>query len=122
MVHASPAILSKAHGRELVDWLARSDDEERELIVEAVVPARTVTLKRRGTRVLPAAVRAGEGSPSNPLERLYADLGRLLHSPPTLLKAARAVAVLANSREARKLLDHPLVKAVRLNRSLRPRR
>jgi hypothetical protein len=113
---------TKAHGRELVDWLARSDDEERELIVEAVLPARKVTMKQHGGRLLPTGIRVAVPAPSSALDQLYDDLSQRLPTQPTLLKAARAVAILANSRDVRDLMEHPLVKAVRLNRPLRVRR
>ena len=114
----APESTAKIHGQELVDWLDRTDGEKRELIVEAALPPRTVTLSPRGEgRVKVSGIRGGDCA--GDLERLYKDLSGLVHSPPTLLKAARAVAVRVDCDEAREILAHPLVKAVRLNRRLR---
>ncbi len=107
---------------ELTEWLARSSDEVRELIVEAAVPRRKISLLRgTGGRLLPADV-ASSGSRTEVLEELRSYLKDLLATSPTLLKAAGALAVRASGREAQELLAHPLVRALKLNRKLLPPR
>ncbi len=110
----------KIHDHELSEWLARSNAEERELIVEAAVPSRKVSFRKRADgRMLPAAV-GGSEARTAVLEELRSYLQGLLATPPTLLKAAGALAVRASGSEAQALLEHPLVKSLRLNRKLHP--
>jgi hypothetical protein len=52
------------------------------------------------------------------LAEFHAFLASLLDVPPVLLKAAGAVAIKATSKQVRQFIDHPLVKAIRLNRQL----
>ncbi len=117
------AVLStpqKIRDVELTDWLARSSDEVRELIVVAAVPRRRVSLLRgAGGRMLPTDV-ASSGSRTEVLEELGSYLKDLLKTSPTLLKAAGALAVRASGRQAQELLGHPLVRSLKLSRKLLP--
>ncbi len=111
----------KVFDSELVEWLTRDSSDARELIVEAKLPARKVSFQKGPQgRMLPRSV-GKTASRTDALGDLFVDAKALLGTPPTLLKAAGALAVKATRRETQKLLEHPLVRAVRLNRRLRRR-
>ena len=117
---ATLATPEKVHDRELLAWLSGDGDEKQELIVEAAVPRRKVSFRAvPDGRLLPATI-GGSAKKKAILEELASYLTELLHTRPTLLRAAGAFAVRATGSEAERLLDHPLVRSVRLNRRLRP--
>lgn len=120
MATAVSTTSQKVHDSELAEWLGRSSDDERELIVEAAVPRRKVSFRTRaGGRLLPADVESS-GSRNAVLDELWSYLNDLLATPPTLLRAAGALAVRASGREAQLLLDHPLVRSLKWNRKRYP--
>ena len=92
MTEKSPGNWKTVQDADLAQWLSSDGNDVRELIVEACLPDRKVTLGRRadGHRV-PAGVES-----SDPTERaaalteLYSLLTALLDVPPVLLKAADA--------------------------------
>jgi hypothetical protein len=113
----------KVRDPELADWLSRESGEIREILVDADLPRRTVTFEETtGGRPRAAGLReASSGSGRKEiLRRLRAFLEPFLDTPPVVLEAAGALAVRATGRQVRGFVDHPLVKAVRPNRRLRP--
>jgi hypothetical protein len=105
---------------DLVEWLARDSDDARELIVEAKLPARKVTMQQRADgRVVPDGINGLATSDRTAvLAELYAYLADKLGVPPVLLKVAGAIAVKATSQQVREFTGHPLVKTIRLHRRL----
>ena len=121
MKHQSPHHWKTILDADLVEWLARDSDNARELIVEARLPARKVTVQKGADgRVLPDGINGSATSDRTAvLAELHAYLADKLEVPPVLLKAAGAVAVKATSQQVRQFAEHPLVKAIRPNRRLR---
>lgn len=115
------AVLEKVHDPELADWLSQESGEVREILVDAVLPRRTVSLGESGNRLRPTGLQEtpGANGRKEALRQLRTFLERLLETPPVILETAGALAVRATSREVRELVDHPLVKSVRPNRRLR---
>lgn len=117
----SRAAWEKVQDPELIKWLSSESVDVRELIVEANLPERKVTLRRGADgRLIPEGIR----SPATPkradvLAELGLFLGELLDDTPSLLKSAGAIAVKATGRQVRQFVDHPLVKGIRANRKLR---
>ncbi|HBL26745.1 MAG TPA: hypothetical protein DD490_07920 [Acidobacteria bacterium] len=112
----------KIRDPELADWLLQESGEVREVLVDADLPRRTVTLDGTGggrPRATGLHDAAGSGGRQEILRRLRALLEPFLDTPPVVLEAAGAVAVRATGRQVRGFVDHPLVKAVRPNRRLR---
>jgi hypothetical protein len=112
----------KVRDPELADWLSRESGEIREVLVDAVVPRRSVAFEEAGGRPRAAELRelsTGNGR-KEVLRRLRALLEPFLDSPPVVLEAAGALAIRATGRQVRGFVDHPLIKAVRPNRRLRP--
>jgi hypothetical protein len=107
---------------DLAAWLEADGDDTREMIVEAKVPARTVSLGQGPSGLhLPKAIRTeGHGDRAEVLRELQDDLNRLLGGTTSLLRAAGAIAVRANREQFLEILKHPLVKVVRANRRLKP--
>jgi hypothetical protein len=97
-------------------------DDTREVIVEAKVPPRTVRLGQAlSERHLPKEILTeGEGDRGAVLQELQADLNRLLGHSTNPLRAAGAIAVRANREQLLEITKHPLVRAVRPNRRLKP--
>jgi hypothetical protein len=112
----------KVRDPELADWLFHESGEIREILVDVALPRRDVTFAEVGGRLRAAELR--ESSPgkgrAEVLRRLRALLEPFLDFPPVVLEAAGALAVRATGRQVRGFVDHPLVKAVRPNRRLRP--
>jgi hypothetical protein len=108
-------------GGDLADWLEGEGDETRELIVEARTQPRFVRVEtdRNGKPVSFEGEPAALGDRAKITRKLHQELTNLLDGPTTLLKAAGAVVVRANREQLRKILSHPLVKAVRPNRLLK---
>jgi hypothetical protein len=122
MATATSTASGKVHDPELAGWLSRENGEAREILVEAILPRRTVTfgsdqrggLRSAGIEEAPAGLGRREA-----LRQLRLVLEPLLETPPVVLEAAGALAVRATSRQVRHFVDHPLIKAVRPNRRLR---
>lgn len=107
---------------ELKAWAEGEGDDQRELLVEARVPKRTVSLGNSPSgRILPRVVETAKHVDRNSLlEELQHDLDELLGTTTNLLRSAGAVAVRANREQLRQIVRHPLVRVVRSNRRLRP--
>ena len=107
---------------ELKAWAEGEGDDQRELLVEARVPKRTVSLGNSPSgRILPREVETAKNVDRNSLlEELQHDLDELLGTTTNLLRSAGAVAVRANREQLRQIVRHPLVRAVRSNRRLKP--
>ena len=72
-------------------------------------------------RILPREVETAKNVDRNSLlEELQHDLDELLGTTTNLLRSAGAVAVRANREQLRQIVRHPLVRAVRSNRQLKP--
>jgi hypothetical protein len=106
---------------ELTLWLDKTDEEPREVIVEARVPKRRVRLatgSKHGS--LPLEVTTQEGpSRDAVLEQLQDYLAKVIGSPPRILRAAGAIPLLATRDQVRQIVHNPNVRAVRVNRRLR---
>jgi hypothetical protein len=85
-------------------------------------PKRTVCLGNSPSgRILPREVETAKNVDRNSLlEELQHDLDELLGTTTNLLRSAGAVAVRANREQLRQIVRHPLVRAVRGNRRLKP--
>jgi hypothetical protein len=120
MKHQSPDHWKTVQDADLVEWLARDSDDPRELIVEAKLPARKVTVQKGiDGRMFPNGINGLAASDRTPvLAELYAYLADKVDIPPVLLKAAGAIAVKATSQQVRQFAEHPLIKAIRPNRRL----
>jgi hypothetical protein len=107
---------------DLAEWLEGMGDDTREMIVEAKVPARTVHLGQgiSGHLLPKEIVTRGDGDRAEVLRQLQDDLNRLLGGATNLIRAAGAVAIRADRGQLIQIARHPLVKAVRSNRRLRP--
>ena len=105
---------------DLITWLAADSSDTRELIVEARLPSRKVTIQKHANgRAVPTGIDTATASERTAaLAELPAFLSKILDTPPVLLKTAGAIAVRATSQQVRQFADHPLVKAIRLNRKL----
>jgi hypothetical protein len=112
-------VAEKVLDPDLVVWLRRDSGETRELIVDALLPARMVTFGRRGGgRLRPTGIRSAAGNRRRLLHQLEAELAQVLDTPPTVLESAGALAVRATGPQARAIANHPLIKAIRPNRRL----
>jgi len=105
---------------DLRHWLESGTDEVRELIVEACVPKRRVSLSRRGhLGSAPMDIRTSAPEErESVLSGLAAFASELLDEPPKTLRAAGALAVCATPKQAKALAEHRLVKTIRPNRRL----
>jgi hypothetical protein len=110
-----------AQDTDLLAWLATDSRDTRELMVEARLPARKVTIqKHTNGRMVPAEIdTTAADAHTAALAELHDFLSERLDTPPVLLKAVGAIAVRATSQQVRQFVDHPLVKAIRPNRKLR---
>jgi hypothetical protein len=108
-------------GAELLAWANGEGSDRRELIVEATLPRRTVSLEKSDSgRVLPREVKPGStGSRATVLLQLQHDLNELLGTSTSVLRAAGAIAVRADRTQLRQIARHPLVRAVRPNRRMK---
>jgi hypothetical protein len=107
---------------DLAEWLDGDSDDTREMIVEAKVPARTVRFPIGSSgHPLPKEITTnGDGDRAAVLRQLHEDLDRLLGGATNLIRAAGSIAVRANREQLLQMVQHPLVKAVRSNRRLKP--
>jgi hypothetical protein len=114
--------IDKLFDSDLAEWLDGAGGDTRELIVEAKVPARTVRLDHAPLESLsPKEIRSEGGEDRTAvLQELQDDLKGIVGNATNLLRAAGAIAVRANREQLLQILKHPLVKAVRANRRLRP--
>ncbi len=103
-------------------WVAGEGDDTREMIVEARLPSRTVRMgQARSQRHLPQEViTSGDGDRTAMFRELHDYLNGLLGNSTNVLRAAEAIAVRANRKQLLQIAKHPLVKAVRSNRRLKP--
>jgi hypothetical protein len=109
---------------ELMEWLAlTTNDETREVIVEARVPIRRVRLDAatsRGPR--PQEVITEEGpTRAEALQQVQDFLTEVIGRRLCILSAAGAIAVVATKNQVRQIAGHPFVKAVRANRRFQKR-
>ena len=112
-------ILAKVPDAELADWLSQENGEAREILVDALLPRRTLTLgPGRTGRMRPVAMEEAAGGRKEALRQLRLFVESFLDTPPVVLEAAGALAVRATSRQVRRFMDHPLVKTLRPNRRL----
>ena len=90
---------------ELKAWAEGEGDDQRELLVEARVPQRTVSLGNSPSgRVLPREVETAKNVDRNSLlEELQHDLDELLGTRTNLLRSAGAVAIRANREPLRQI-------------------
>jgi hypothetical protein len=115
---ATTQTFAKIQDPELASWPNQDSAEPREILVDAALPAPQVSF-HRGTdgRFRPSGLRATPPAERRAtLQELGSVLSGFLDSKPVLLEAAGAVAIRALSWQVRRFLDHPLVKALRLNR------
>jgi hypothetical protein len=121
MKHESPDHWKTVKDAEIAEWLGRDSSDARELIVEAKLPVRKVTVQKRADgRVVPDEINGSAASDrAAVLAELHDFLSEKLDVPPVLLKAAGALAVRATSQQVRQFAEHPLVKSIRPNRRLR---
>lgn len=102
-------------------WLSSDNDVTEELIVEAKLPQRRVTLRKRsGTRWSPTSIESEDSFANRVriLERLDEYLREETGNPTKILFAAGAIVVRANSQQARAILGNPQVSAIRMNRAV----
>ncbi|MBF0340589.1 MAG: hypothetical protein HQL95_06435 [Magnetococcales bacterium] len=103
----------------LDSWMRDQGDEIREVIIEARLPQRQIQMRlgEKG-RMIPDRL-ASSGTPEERLQRLE-ELNTFLvwelQLTTTVLKAAGAVAARVSGKDLERILEHPLVKAVRTNR------
>jgi hypothetical protein len=113
----------KSHAPELSRWLQEGGDEERELLIEASVQRRKVSFEGWPRRRRAAS--AMEGTSGQERAQVLGELEtyarETLGLAPTVLSAAGVLAVRAKPNEARRLLDHPLVRSISPNRRLSAR-
>lgn len=111
----------KVKDRELAEWLRSGGDEERELIVQAEAPPRKATIeRRRNGRVIPTRIKKAEGAlREEAVSRLADELNRFVDQRPIILKSAGAVVVRATRNQVLRFANHPLVKTIYPNRTLR---
>jgi hypothetical protein len=114
--------IDKLPDADLVVWFEGEDGGSRELIVEAKLSPRTVRLGQTNTeRHSPKEILSEGGADrTTVLQELQNDLKGIVGDETNLLRAAGAVAVRANREQLLQILKHPLVKAVRANRRLKP--
>jgi hypothetical protein len=111
----------KVEDTALRDWLASDRGDAGELIVEASVPPRSVSVGVRAHgRVAATGITGDRPARQAVLDELGAYLADTLRTHPTLLRSAGAFAVKASPQEARRIASHRLVKTIRPNRRLHP--
>jgi len=103
---------------ELDTWLQSGIGGERELIVEARLPARKLSVRQSAGRKLLIQGRGSEKDRSDRLRELWALIAAAVATEPVLLNSAGAVAVRATPVEVRKFAGSPLIRAIRPNRRL----
>jgi hypothetical protein len=123
MATLTGASAKKVKDPALVLWLLEDRGEDREILVDVVLPHREVRFSPNADGCLrPRDIREGSdyADRKEVLKKLGRVLARLLDTPPVVLETAGALIVRANSEQVRQFVSHPLVKAVRPNRRLRP--
>jgi hypothetical protein len=114
----SNAIHKKVQDKDLARWMFSESDEVREIIVEARVPNRRVTIRKEDGNT-GAFTDIKSSSPlkrTKVIEELDSVINGILDEPPVQLRAAGALAVRATGKQALDFVDHTLVKFIRPNR------
>ena len=90
----------------------------REIIVEARVPNRRVTIRKKHdtSRVFTDIKSPSPLKRKKVIEELDSVINGILDEPPVRLEAAGALAVRATGKQALKFVDHTLVRFIRPNR------
>ena len=104
----------------LTAWITSGNQEVQEIIIEVHLPPRQMRMMKRNN-YQPVPVQLLAGSPDARLQRLQelnSFLAGQMQLTTTVLKAAGAIAVRATGQEVQKILQHPMVKAIRSNRRL----
>ncbi len=119
---AEPCPIDKLPDSDLAAWLEGEGGDMHELIVEAKIPARTVPPDRapNGSYSPKEILSEGGGDRIAVLQELQDDLEGIVGNATNLIRAAGIIAVRANREQLLQILKHPLVKAVRANRRLKP--
>src|SRR5262249_47070299 len=104
-------------------WLDTEGDDMREVIVEARVPQRRVRLAAGTPQQRHAEeVTTEEGADrTEVLQELQEFLTTVIGRRPRILHAAGAIPLHVTRDQLRQIVGHPLVRAVRTNRRLKPR-
>jgi hypothetical protein len=118
-LHKTASSIPASREPDLIEWLASDSEEEREVIIEARLPRRTLPPKQRSTGVSSTPRKSATAQErAEVLAELDSFLARQLSSPRVMLRAAGAIALRTTGRQAHRLLGHPLIKAIRFNRRL----
>ena len=114
----SNAIFKKVRDKDLARWMFSESNEVREIIVEARVPNRRVTIRKKNdtSRVFTDMKSTSPLKRKKVIEELDSVINGILDEPPVRLKAAGALAVRATGKQALKFVDHTLVRFIRPNR------
>lgn len=106
---------------ELRVWFDATDDDTREVIVEAKVPQRRVRFASGSLqKMIPVEVTTDEGpSRASILQVVQEFLTGVVGSTPHVNHAAGAIPLRVNRDQLRQIISNPLIKAVRTNRRLK---
>jgi len=101
---------------------AKEPLQVRQMVLGTLIVVRVVVrAKSPSGRILPREVETAKNVDRNSLlEEFQRDLDELPGTTTNLLRSAGAVAVRANREQLRQIIRHPLVRAVRSNRRLKP--
>lgn len=115
------AISKKVQDKDLVRWIISGSSDARELIIEARVPARKVTMqKRKDGYSVPRYVKSSSPSKrAKVIEKVNSIIIGIIDKPPVMLKSAGALAVLATGKQVLEFVDNPLVNFIRPNRQIK---
>lgn len=103
---------------ELIAWLRADSGDPRELIVQAVIPRTAAAPAPDDRQAGPLAMIKPSAPRDAVLSELAAMLEKCVDEQPVVLRSAGAVAVKATPQQMRGFAEHPLVKAIRVNRHL----
>lgn len=106
---------------DLAEWLLEKNDYPKELIVKARISINKVSMKKTTFGFsIPHSIESTETSnKENILRELFSFLKNILDYSPILLKASGAIVVKANNKQILKVLEHPLVKRISFNRTIK---
>jgi hypothetical protein len=115
------AISKKVQDKDLVRWIISGSPDTRELIIEARVPSRKVTMqKRKDGYSVPRYLKSSSPSKrANAIEKVNSIIIGIIGKPPVMLKSAGALAVRATGKQVLEFVDNPLVNFIRPNRQLK---
>jgi len=110
-------------GPDLEQWLYGDQGDMRSLILEVRLPERRVAFESGvAPRGMAHHLVTEDREGRNRAMRQLADyLGREVGVPIKVLNSAGAIVVSATPSQARRFVPHPLIKGVRMNRTLPPR-